>query len=113
MSAPRKPSAAKKRRPKPATTPEGRISQLASLAYDQAELQMMEGTAPAPIVVHFLKAVTERDRLEVERLRRENILLERKAEQMASGERIEAMQAEIMAAIREYQGIDEVIHDDE
>lgn len=112
MSAPRNSSESKKRRPKPATTPEGRITQLTSLAYEQAELQMREGNAPAPIVVHFLKAGTERDRLEVERLRRENILLERKAEQLATGERIESMQAEIMAAIREYQGIDEVIHDD-
>lgn len=113
MSTPHNSSEPKRRRSKPATTAEGRITQLTSLAYDQAELQMREGNAPAPIVVHFLKAGTERDRLEVERLRRENNLLERKAEQLASGVKVEALIEEAIAAIRVYQGVDEVIHDDE
>lgn len=94
----------KSRRP-PATTPEGREHQMINLAFDQAELQLREGTAPSTVVVHYLKLGTQRTKLEEEKIRRENILLEKKVEQIESGARIEELYSEAITAMRVYQGI--------
>lgn len=104
-SAEKKTDASKTRRP-PATTPEGVENHMISLAHTQAELQMMEGTAPAPVVVHFLKLATEQHRLELEKIRRENLLLERRAEQIEQGAKIEELYAEAIKAMTHYQGND-------
>lgn len=93
----------KRRRP-PAKTPEARENQLINLAYDQAELLMIEGRAGAPIIVHFLKMGTERDKLEIERLRNESEYLKKKTEMVDQGERMEALVREATEAMTMYRG---------
>ena len=92
------------RRSRPATTDEGRERQLTSLAYDLAERQLKEGTAAAQVIGHFLKAGSTRDRLEQERLHRENLLLSARVDAMESAKKIEALYAEAMDAFRGYSG---------
>jgi hypothetical protein len=106
-SEPRKP-----RRP-PATTLEARENQLIAQAVDLAEKQISEGTASAAVLTHFLKLGTTREKLEQERLRRENLLLETKAKTMESGQRSEEMYAEALKAMRQYAGQDVEDEDDE
>lgn len=89
---------------RPATTPENYENQMISLATDLAKKQLMDGTASAQVVTHFLKLGTTRERLEQEKLRRENSLLIAKEENLASGKRIEALYEEAMTAMREYNG---------
>ncbi len=101
------------RRRRPALTPEGRESQLISLAADMAEEQLRAGTASAQVVTHFLKAGSIRDQLEKERLRNENLLISAKLEQMASGQRIEAMYEEALNAMRSYSGQEVEVYDDD
>lgn len=94
------------RRP-PATTPEGRENQMVSLAVDLAERQLHDGTASAQVITHYLKLGTTRERLEQEKLRRENILLEARASAAASSGRIEELMNSAIQAFRGYSGQDE------
>lgn len=97
---------------RPATTPDGRESQLVSLAVDLAEKRLREGTATAAEVIHFLKLGSSRERLEQERLRHETALLEAKREGLESAQRIENLYEEAIQAMRSYSG-QEPVHPDE
>lgn len=114
MAARRKtePKGSRPRRP-PATTPEAREQQLVSLAIDLAEKQLLEGTASAQVVTHFLKHSSTREALEQERLRHEIQLLEMKRQAMQSQQNVEKLYAEAMQAFRSYSGQDSSDEDDE
>ena len=99
------PEPRKPRRP-PARTLEAREQQLVSAAYDLAEQQISEGKASSQVLTHFLKLGTTREQLEQERLKRENLLLEAKAKNMASSERMEVLYEEAIKAMRGYRGDD-------
>jgi hypothetical protein len=105
---------AKKPAPRrPATTIEGRENQIASLALDVAERQLLDGTASAQVVTHFLKLASTREQLEQERLSRENELLRAKVEQLGSMKRIEELYQSALNAMRTYAGQDPMEFDDE
>lgn len=91
-------------RRRPATTPVARENQLISLAVDLAERQMREGTASAQVISHYLKLGSSRERLEQERLEKENSLLDAKREAYESAQRVEAMYTEALNAMRSYSG---------
>lgn len=97
-SAPRKPRLA------PATTPEAREMQLASIAYDEAERQMRAGEASSQVITHFLKVGSAREQKEQRRLELEAELLEKKAEAMDSARRVEELYDEAIKAMRSYGG---------
>lgn len=92
----------KKRRP--ATTPEGRENQLIALAVDLAEKQLAEGTASSQVINHYLKLGSSREKLEQERLAKENTLLDAKAEAMASMHKLEELYSSALDAMRVYNG---------
>lgn len=92
------------RKRRPATTPEGRENQLISLAIDLAERQLTNGTAASQVITHFLKLASTREKLEQERLQRENLLLSAKVNQIASSQRIEALYETALNAMRQYSG---------
>lgn len=98
---------------RPATTPEGRENQLISKALDLAERQITEGTASSQVITHFLKMASTREKLEQERLHRENLLLSAKVEQIASQKRIEDMYNSALNAMRQYSGEQPEPYDDE
>lgn len=87
-----------------ATTVEGRENQLIALASDLAEKQMKAGTAPATVVVHFLKLGSTREKLEHEKLRNENLLLSARVDALASAKRVEELMGEALNAFRQYSG---------
>jgi hypothetical protein len=89
----------------PATTPEARENQLIAAAYDLAEKRILEGSASAQEVTHFLKLGSSREKLEQERLRNENELTQTKMELMRSQQRQEELIADALNAMRGYQGI--------
>jgi hypothetical protein len=95
-----------KRRPtrRPATTEVNRENQLVTLAIDLAEKQLAEGTASSQVITHYLKLGSTRERLEQERLTRENDLLTSKVQLMASAKRVEELYEAALNAMRSYAG---------
>lgn len=96
----------RRRLTRPASTPEAREQQLISLAMDEAERQMQEGTASAQVITHFLKAGSVREQMERGRLEREVELLEAKVQSLASARRVEELYSEALKAMRTYAGQD-------
>lgn len=65
---------------RPPMTPEARENMMIDLAMDQAEKQLMEGTASSQIIVHYLKLASINKRLELEKMQAEIELLNAKRE---------------------------------
>ena len=95
----------------PALDPEARENQLISLAVDQAEQMLIDKRAPTPIVVHYLRLATTKNQLEKEKLRKENILLEARANSIVAAERSEQLYAKAIEAMREYSGSVSAVRD--
>lgn len=89
---------------RPATTPDQRENQLISLATDLAAKQLASGDATAQVITHYLKLGSSRERLEQEKLGKENELLETKKEVMASAKRVEELYETALNAMRAYAG---------
>lgn len=100
----RKPSEDERRRRKPATSPEAREQQIASMAYDLAEEQILGGNASSQVITHFLKMGSTREQLEQQRLEHENELMVVKKEAMAGQARIEELYGAAIDAMRSYTG---------
>ena len=93
------------RKTKPALSPEARENQLIALAVDLAEKQLMEGTASAQVITHYLKLGTMKEQLEREKLERENELLRVKSEAIQSAQRVEELYANAIEAMRSYRSL--------
>lgn len=106
MAAVRKSNDPQKPRRPPGTTLEARQNQLVAAAVDLAEQQILNGTASAQVITHYLKLGTTREQLEQEKLARENELLRSKVEAMASAKRVEELYEEALTAMRQYSGQD-------
>lgn len=90
------------RKIRPALTPEARENQLIALAIDRAEQQLLDGTASSQVITHYLKLGSTKDRLEREKLERENELLKAKTESIQSMQRIEELYKNALDAMRNY-----------
>lgn len=103
-------------RPKrpPAKTPEARERQMIALATDLAEQQLMDGSASAQVITHYLKLGSPKEQLERERLAHENRLLEAKEDQIRSQQNSEEMYQKVVEAMRRYSGseVDEDYYED-
>lgn len=97
----------------PAATPEGRENQMVSYAFDLAEKQLLDGTASAQVITHFLKFGTERERLEREKLRKENLLAQARVDQISSTAMNTELYQEVIYALKGYRGDDMEIPDDD
>jgi len=99
---------------RPATSPEQREQQVVAEAIDLAERQIREGTASSQVITHFLRLGSSREQLEQERLRHENELSKVKRESLESAKRVEELYEKAIGAMRQYQGADEpVVEEDE
>ena len=89
---------------RPAMSPEARENQMIAYAVDLAEKQLREGTASSQVITHYLKLGSSKERLEREKLERENELLRAKAESLQSAQRSEEVYREALKAMRTYSG---------
>lgn len=89
---------------RPALSPEAREDQLIAAAVDLAEKKLQAGTASTQLIVHYLRLGTEKTKLEAEKLRHENQLLEAKTDAIKSQQRSEEIYAEALDAMRLYRG---------
>lgn len=95
----------------PAMTPEARENQMIALAMAQAEQELREGRASSQVVTHFLKLGSIKEQLELEKLQKENRLLEAKTEALESSARSEELYANAIKAFGIYSGAQPVDED--
>jgi hypothetical protein len=95
-------SGPKKRRP--ATTPEGRENQLITLAVNLAEKQLIEGSASAQVITHYLKLASTREKLEQQKIQLENLKLSAQIAAMESAKVAEELFEKAIEAMRAYRG---------
>jgi hypothetical protein len=103
------------KRIRPALTPESREDQLVALAINLAEKQLLEGTASAQVISHFLKIGSTKERIEKEILEEQKDLIKAKTEALKSEKRVEELYEEALNAMRRYSGqmIDEEREEEE
>lgn len=89
---------------RPALTPEARENQMISLAFDAAERQLMDGTASAQVITHFLKLATVREQKELEKIELEKQLLEAKKGAIESEQHASELFDEAIKAFSTYSG---------
>ena len=94
----------KTKKTRPALTAEGREKQMISMAVDCAEEQLRNGTASSQLIVHYLRLGSEKNRLEMEKLKEENKLLRAKTEAIKSIKSQEELYANAIRAMRRYSG---------
>ena len=94
------------KRPKfrPASSPENRENQLASLAYDLAEERLRNGTASAQEIVYFLRIGSIREKKELEMMGKKNELMNAKTEALQSAKKVEELYSNAIKAFAAYRG---------
>jgi hypothetical protein len=86
----------------PPITDEGQETKLVALALNQAQKYLEEGTASSQIVTHFLRLGSLKAQVELEKLELENRLLEEKILAERSGQQLNEMFGEVLAALKSY-----------
>lgn len=95
------------RRRRPARSPEERENQLTELAVDLVEKQLVEGTVSAAVLTQLLRRATQRDKLELERIRVQTELDVAKRDNIGSDKDSDTIALAAIAAISTYHtGVD-------
>lgn len=101
------------RKMSPARTPEGRESQLISLAMDRAEELLISGKASSQLITHFLRLGTEKARYEREKLRADTELARAKVDNLQSQQSSAELLQKAIDAFRSYRSSAEEDYYDE
>ena len=94
----------KKRRSRPALTPKEREQEITMLAYDLAEEQIRKGTVSSQVLAYFIKQGSIEAEYELEKLKKENALLEAKKSAIESAQKSEELFAKAIKAMKKYRG---------
>lgn len=89
---------------RPALTPEARENQMISLAVDLAEKQLVEGTASAQVITHYLKLATVKEKIERDILEKRKGLLDAQTQALQSAQHMEKVYEEALEAMKKYSG---------
>ena len=92
---------------RPALSPEARENQMIALAVDLAEQQLIDGTASAQVITHFLKLGTTKAELEKEKIRKETELLGAKIQMAVIFFEQKKLAEDAIKAMRNYSGTGE------
>ena len=95
-----------KRRRRRAMSPEEREAQLISLTMDCVEERIRNGKASSQELVHFLRAGSNKERYEKEKLALELELVKAKTENLRMQQKNDEMYAEALRAFKRYSGTD-------
>lgn len=104
MSRPRKDTSQPRKLGAPGRTMEARENQLIALAVDLAAKQLSDGTASSQVITHYLQRGSTREKLEKEKLIKENELLRAKTEALQSAKKVEELYLQALDAMRTYSG---------
>ena len=88
----------------PALTVQDREDQLIALAVDLAEQRLRDGTASNQLIAEIMKLGTTKERLQKEKLQRENEMLRVKAEAIEAQKHTDEIYKKALDAMRSYAG---------
>lgn len=88
----------------PAMTPEDREDQLIALATDLAEQRLRDGTASNQLIAEIMRLGTTKERLQKEKLQRENEMLRAKTEAIMAQKSTDQLYKRALDAMRTYAG---------
>lgn len=97
----------------PALTPEDAEDELISMAINLARQRLSDGTASNQLIAEVIKLGTTKERLQKEKLRRENEMLRAKTEAIKSQKHAEELAANAINAFRRYAGLVSYDEDEE
>ncbi len=97
-------SSAQKRTRRRALSPEAREQQLISLAIDLAEQQLMDGTASAQVITHYLKLGSSKEKKDLEKAEAEIDLMKARIKSLEREERIEELFKSALDSFKVYSG---------
>lgn len=97
----------------PAITMEDREDQLIALAVDLAEQRLRDGTASNQLIAEIMRLGTTKERLQKEKLQRENEMLKAKTEAIEAQKHTDEIYIKALNAMRSYAGVDIYDEDDE
>jgi hypothetical protein len=89
---------------RPGLTPEAEENQCIAMAYRLVKQRLADGSASSQETTHFLKMGSIKARLENEKLKEENKLLQAKTKALESAEDMKGLYAEAIKAMALYQG---------
>lgn len=89
----------------PALTPEDAEDELISMAVNLARQRLADGSASNQLIAEVIKLGTTKERLQKEKLRRENEMLRAKTEAIKSQKHAEELAANAIKAFRRYSGL--------
>lgn len=92
-----------RRKIRPSINPEVRETQLIALAIDRVEQRLLDGTATSQEIIHYLRLGSQKEKLEMEKLKHENELLKAKTDAINAEKESAKMFAEAMAALTSYR----------
>lgn len=93
-----------KKRISPSMSPEAMENKLISLAMNLAEQHLLDGTASAQEITHFLRLGTQKEKLEKEILGKQSLLLDAKTDSIKSSQKNEELYKEAIEAMKRYSG---------
>ena len=79
---------------------------MVSYAFDLAEQQLLDGTASAQVITHFLKFGSSQNALEKEKLRKENLLMQARVDQISASAQNSELYQEAINMMKIYTGED-------
>lgn len=88
----------------PASTVEGRESQMIALAVDEAERLLREHKASSQIITHYLNLATVKAHKELEMLELQKEMIKAKTENIKADREREELYNRVIQAVREYSG---------
>lgn len=89
----------------PAITSQDREDQLIALAVDLAEQRLRDGTASNQLIAEIMKLGTTKERLQKEKLQRENEMLRAKTEAIEAQKHTDEIYKKALNAMRSYAGL--------
>ena len=89
----------------PALTAEDREDQLIALAFDVAEERLRDRTASNQLIAEIMKLGTIKERLQKEKLQRENEMLKAKTEAIEAQKHTDEIYKKALDAMRSYAGL--------
>lgn len=87
--------------------PDAYQTYLISLAQDEAERRIKDGSAPASLLIHYLKLGTKQSQIELEKMELEKELIKVKTENYKAAISLEDVCRDAIEAITSYRGGEE------